>query len=224
MQTNIRVHITTKIAFIRQNIERKSPVIENRPNNQTNSSFLLFTYINLNYRIMKTCRYTLRLKKAIVIIMALIVSTQLYSQNSNAIGVRLGTDPGITYKHYFGGQGGMELMLHTGYRGLIFTGLYEWHLPFGVPGLQGYLGVGAHIGTLDRWVVARRRHNGKVDYVYVEQGGRASFGPDGIMGIEYRIPGAPVDIGFDIKPGLDFGPRDYIIGTFNSAFSVRYRF
>lgn len=164
------------------------------------------------------------LKHIAVIVVAIVFSSQANAQSSNAIGVRLGTDPGITYKHYFGGNGGMELMLHTGYRGLIFTGLYEWHLSFGVPGLQGYLGVGGHLGTLDRWVVARRRNNGKVDYVYVEQGSRASFGPDGIMGIEYRIPGAPVDISFDIKPGLDFGPRDYIIGTFNSAFSVRYRF
>ncbi|UPT65676.1 MAG: hypothetical protein M0D57_14205 [Sphingobacteriales bacterium JAD_PAG50586_3] len=173
---------------------------------------------------MKMGERNFNLKHGLIAIALMLCTTNIYSQNSNAIGIRLGSDPGITYKHYFGGNGGMELMLHTGYRGLIFTGLYEWHLPFGVPGLQGYLGVGAHIGTLDRWVVARRRNNGKVDYVYVEQGGRASFGPDGIMGIEYRIPGAPVDIGFDVKPGLDFGPRDYVIGTFNSAFSVRYRF
>lgn len=172
---------------------------------------------------MKTGRYNFQPKKLLIAVAAIILSSQLYSQN-NAIGVRLGTDPGITYKHYFSGKGGMELMLHTGYRGLLFTGLYEWHLPFaGTPGLQGYLGVGAHIGSFNRWVVARRRPNGKVDYVYVANG-TPSFGPDFIMGIEYRIPGAPVDIGFDIKPGLDFWPRDYIIGTFNSAFSVRYRF
>lgn len=172
---------------------------------------------------MKTRSYKLQIKHLAVIVIAMLLSSQLSAQK-NAIGVRLGTDPGITYKRYFAGNGGMELMLTTAsYRGLVLTGLYEWHLPFaGAPGLFGYLGVGGHVGTFNHWVATRRYRNGHTEVIYVDGSG-PSFGVDGIMGLEYRIPGAPLTIGLDIKPGIDIY-RDAVIGTFNGAFSFRYRF
>lgn len=174
---------------------------------------------------MRTNRILQKAKSIVLIAAAVLISSLAMAQTTggrNSIGVRLGTDPGVTFKHYTGGNGGVELILHTGYRGLLLTGLYEWHLPFPTaPGLFGYLGVGGHIGFWDHW--AHRRYNrGKDEWIW-EDGHGPSFGIDGVMGLEYRIPNAPLIIGFDLKPGIDIYRRTPY-GTINAAFSFRYRF
>lgn len=174
---------------------------------------------------MTTTRLLHKAKGTIIIAAAMLICTGAMAQTSgakNSIGVRLGTDPGVTFKHYTGGNGGVELILHTGYRGLLFTGLYEWHLPFPTaPGLFGYLGIGGHIGFWDHW--AHRGYKRDRDEWIWEDGRGPSFGIDGVMGLEYRIPNAPVIIGIDLKPGVDIYRRS-AFGTMNAAISFRYRF
>jgi hypothetical protein len=171
---------------------------------------------------MKTQLKTRLLKRLAILALAFILQTVYVNAQQNALGVRLGTDPGITYKRYFANNGGVELMLHTGYRALLFTGLYEWHLPFnGAPGLYGYLGAGAHFGAYNRVLIYRRYRDGSVRGAYVYD--TPSAGVDGIMGLEYRIPSAPVNLGIDIKPSIDFY-RGGAYGLLDAAFSVRFRF
>lgn len=166
-----------------------------------------------------------KIKQAIrlgILAVAFAISTHTVYAQQNAIGIRLGTDPGITYKRYFANNGGVELMLHTGYRGVLFTGLYEWHLPFkGAAGLYGYLGAGAHFGAYNRVLMYRRYRDGSVRAAYIYD--TPSAGIDGIFGIEYRIPAAPLTLGLDLKPSVDLY-RHTAYGLLDGAFSVRFRF
>jgi hypothetical protein len=74
--------------------------------------------------------------------------------------------------------------------GVRFTGLYELHYPLlQVDGLQWYVGPGAHIGFYD-------------DKYY---GGSTFFGIDGVLGIDYKIPGAPLNVSLDWNPSFEFG-------------------
>ncbi len=168
-----------------------------------------------------------KFKKAIglaLLSFILLISSQstLNAQQKNAIGLRLGYVPGITYKRYFANNGGVELILQTGYRGILFTGLYEWHFPFPTaPGLFAYVGVGGHIGGYNR-VWGYRKGKGPYDDVYIYES-RPSVGIDAIVGLEYRIPSVPITLGLDIKPSIDFYYRS-AYGRYDGALSIRFRF
>ncbi len=151
-------------------------------------------------------------------------ATQLHAQQGQTgVGIRLGTDPGITVKHFVTERGAIEGILHTGYRGLQVTGLYEWHTPLSsAPGFKFYAGLGAHLGVFNHYVrVHHHNHNHHGDVIYTES--HASFGPDGIIGLEYDFTEIPLNLGLDLKPAIDFHyghAHTYVDG----AFSVRVLF
>jgi hypothetical protein len=133
-------------------------------------------------------------------------STLMHAQQGQTgVGVRLGTDPGITVKHFVRENGAIEGILHTGYRGLLITGLYEWHTPLSEPaGFKFYAGLGGHLGVFDHYVHVHHHyyHHHYDDVVYSDT--HASFGPDGIIGLEYDFTEIPLNMGLDIKPAIDF--------------------
>lgn len=153
-------------------------------------------------------------------------AAQLHAQQGQTgVGIRLGTDPGITVKHFLRERGAIEGILHTGYRGLMITGLYEWHTPItSAPGLKFYAGVGAHIGMFDHYkrYYYYDRHGNHYDVVYTDRRG-ASFGPDGIIGLEYDFTAIPLNLGLDLKPALDFH-GDHVHTYVDGALSVRVLF
>lgn len=141
-------------------------------------------------------------------------------QGQTGIGLRLGTDPGITVKHFVRPNAAIEGILHTGYRGLLVTGLYEWHKPLSDPtGLKFYGGIGAHLGVFNRY--RYYRYGPYYDVVYVSN--RASFGPDAIIGIEYDFTEIPLNLGLDLKPAVDFY-HGYSYMYVDGAISVRVLF
>lgn len=143
-------------------------------------------------------------------------------QGQTGIGLRLGTDPGITVKHFVRPTGAIEGILHTGYRGLLVTGLYEWHKAIGnaeAPGLKLYGGIGGHFGVFNHYYYYRRGYYHDVVYVY----NRPSLGPDAIMGIEYDFTDIPLNLGLDLKPGIDFY-SGYGYVYLDGALSVRALF
>lgn len=138
---------------------------------------------------------------ATIVCVLLLSSDTSAQQGQTGIGLRLGTDPGITVKHFVAPNGAIEGILHTGYRGLLITGLYEWHKSVGTePGLKLYGGLGGHFGVFNRSIYYRKGYYYDVVYVY----NRPSVGVDGIMGIEYYFTGIPLSLGLDLKPGVDF--------------------
>lgn len=146
-------------------------------------------------------------------------------QGQTGVGIRLGTDPGITVKHFVRENGAIEGILHTGYRGLMVTGLYEWHTPISsAPGLKFYAGLGAHLGMFDHYSrYYYYRHGNHYHYDVIEGHRGVSIGPDGIIGLEYDFSEIPLNLGLDIKPALDFH-GDHVHTYVDGALSVRVLF
>ena len=144
------------------------------------------------------------------------------------IGLRLGYEAGLTVKHFIGNNA-IEGILSRGwgYGGFRLTGLYEFQKPItSTEGLSWYIGFGAHIGAYNGNYYGYSAYNGG----YYDKHGnwhpdgyRRSYmvlGVDGILGLEYVFPDAPLSLSLDIKPYVDLiGYGSHFI---DGALSVRY--
>lgn len=164
-----------------------------------------------------------KLGKLPMIIAALaffVTGKMMAQQGQTDVGLRLGTDPGITVKHFVRPNGAIEGILHTGYRGLLVTGLYEWHKGIGDdPGLKLFGGIGGHFGIFNHYAYYRRGYYYDVVYVY----NRPSLGPDAILGLEYDFHEIPLNLALDLKPAIDFY-AGYAYTYLDGALSVRVLF
>lgn len=111
------------------------------------------------------------------------------SSYQTAVGVKF--YPGaISVKHFVNDKAALEGLASFWKGGVRITGLYELHYPLlQVDGLQWYIGPGAHIGFYD-----------SNDY-----DGNVFFGIDGVLGVDYKIPGAPLNVSLDWNPSFEFG-------------------
>ncbi len=107
-----------------------------------------------------------------------------------ALGVKF--YPGaITFKHFLDSKSAVEAIGYFYNHGTRITGLYELHYDIsGAPGLKWYIGPGAHLGFYDsKW------------------GGGVSVGVDGVLGLDYKFKGAPINLSLDWQPSFEFGNR-----------------
>jgi hypothetical protein len=128
-----------------------------------------------------------------------------------ALGVKVWDGGGISLKHFFNERGAGELIAFFWNRGFRLTGLYEIHgdIP-GASGLKWYIGPGAHVGFYDY-----TRGNNKVDGTFI--------GIDGVLGLDYKFNGAPINISLDWQPSFEFG--DYVGFNGNwGGLGIRYTF
>lgn len=143
------------------------------------------------------------MKKIICLFIVAMIATTKMSQaqslGSNyrtGLGVKLEYWEGgaISIKHFVKPSAALEGLISFWRYGTQFTGLYEFHGPItGAPGLKWYIGPGGHIGFWsDRW---------KNDYPDRSVG--AYFGLDGVLGLDYKFRGAPINLSLDIQPGFD---------------------
>jgi len=135
------------------------------------------------------------------------------SDYQTAVGVKFW--PGaITVKHFIQDNRALEGLASFWDHGFRFTGLYEIHGDIaGAPGLKWYVGPGAHIGAYNgSWY-----HN---DYYYRDGG--FSLGIDGVLGLDYKINGAPIALSLDIQPYLELVNHAYF-DTWGGL-AVRYTF
>ncbi|MFT3823762.1 MAG: hypothetical protein QM731_07565 [Chitinophagaceae bacterium] len=90
-----------------------------------------------------------------------------------------------------------------GFRG---TALYEFHGNIaGAPGLKWYAGPGAHLGVYNEdW----RRHHG--DHYYYYGDGDVSAGFDGVVGLDYKFKGAPINLSADLQPFVELADHAYM--------------
>jgi hypothetical protein len=156
--------------------------------------------------------------KIIILLFVLITSSVVKSQSyQSAVGVRIGgLTNGITLKHFISQSSALEGILSIGNRTFIVTGLYEMHTPVDHSHLFFfYYGVGAHLGFFQDGGYYYY-HN---DLVYSRE---AVVGVDGIIGLGYKFKTAPINIGMDFKPFVDFnnGSKMY----FDGGLSIRYTF
>jgi len=129
------------------------------------------------------------------------------STYTTALGVRIWDGGGITLKHFFNDRNAGELIGYFWRNGVRFTGLYEIHGDItGAKGLRWYIGPGAHIGF------------------YNSKYGDGSFGGiDGVLGLDYKFNGAPINVSLDWQPSFEFGDNRGFYGGWGGL-GIRYTF
>lgn len=129
------------------------------------------------------------------------------STYKTALGVKVWDGAGISFKQFLNGNNALELIGYFYNQGARITGLYEIHGPInGAPGLQWYIGPGAHIGF----------YNSK-------HGDGVFAGIDGVLGLDYKFNGAPINISIDWQPSFEFGENRGFYGNWGGL-GIRYTF
>lgn len=121
------------------------------------------------------------------------------STYERAIGGRFGVANGITYKHFLNESHAIDGIVNfqgnRSFRIFKLMGLYEIHQPINfidVDGMQWYYGFGGGLGSYR--------------YKDTDESGLAwSF--DGVIGIDYKIPTAPINLSLDWKPTMELTPE-----------------
>lgn len=132
----------------------------------------------------------------LLLVFAFVLQTKAQSVGSDyrtAVGVKV--YPGaITLKHFTREHVALEGLLSFWRYGFRFTGLYEYHDDInGAPGLKWYIGPGAHLGFYnDRWA----------NRLLADEDDRLDLGVDGVIGLDYKINGAPLNISLDWQPSF----------------------
>ncbi|MBQ8220899.1 MAG: hypothetical protein IJZ31_06810 [Bacteroidaceae bacterium] len=143
------------------------------------------------------------LMMAALMVATLTVSAQDYNW---AVGVRGGALSGLTAKKNLGGnaiEAGLSLGTHT----INVEGTYQWQQPIITDGFNLYYGVGAYAGL----------------YTF-ENTGYLHLGAEGVLGLEYKIPGAPIALSVDYRPTFNilggFGHSNF----YNFGLGVKFCF
>jgi hypothetical protein len=172
------------------------------------------------------------MKKIYTCFMLCIAAMLMFSATTNAqyytgVGVRLGKfASGVSFKYFFDANNaqGIEVIAaktKTARGGYVLTALYESQTPITMPLIQIPLdivfGGGAHAGYFPKGYYKLR--DGEL-YPYGDK--IITAGIDAILGLEYKVPVAPITIGADIMPFYDIlnpGPE-----FLDLSIAVRYVF
>lgn len=126
---------------------------------------------------------------------------------TTALGVKFLDGAGITLKHFISKRDALEGIGFFWNQGSRITGLYELHYDInGAPGLKWYVGPGVHIG-----------------FYNTKNGGGSWAGIDGVLGLDYKINNAPLNLSLDWQPSFEFGTGRGFTGNWG-GFGVRYTF
>ena len=144
-------------------------------------------------------------------LMVTFIQAQSKSSNSSsyttALGVKVWDGGGISFKHFLTDRNAIELIGYFWSQGIRITGLYEIHGPIsGASGLQWYIGPGAHVG-----------------FYNTKYGDGAFIGIDGVLGLDYKFNGAPINISLDWQPSFEFGDNRGFVGSWGGL-GIRYTF
>ncbi|MBC7850132.1 MAG: hypothetical protein H7Y31_10370 [Chitinophagaceae bacterium] len=126
----------------------------------------------------------------ISLLLITIVSSTISAQNYRfAAGVRLSSasptiSNSVTAKYFITETSAIEGLVSFGSRFGI-AALLELHRPFNQSGLGWFYGGGVYAGFED---------------------GTSYVGPTGIVGLDYKFPGIPLNLSLDWKPELDIVP------------------
>lgn len=160
------------------------------------------------------------MKQIIILLFAFGIASTAFSQELNtgssyktAIGIKI--YPGaISVKHFIKPNIAWEGLGYFWQYGFRATALYEIHGDInGVDGLKWYVGPGAHVGFYNnRWAID-----------YPSRANGPSIGVDGILGLDYKIQGAPLDVSFDWQPSFDFIGYNNFEGGWGGL-AIRYTF
>ncbi len=140
---------------------------------------------------------------------SLTASAQSYE---NAVGVRIGSYNGVNFKTFLNTNKALDLNLavrsNDNFKRFILTGLYEVHNPIGgAPGLLWYYGGGGSVGS----------------YKVRNSDGELFLSADGVLGLDYKFDGVPLNLAVDWRPRLELTP-DTNFGTGDVGLAIRLTF
>ena len=153
------------------------------------------------------------MKKIVIRFILCISAAVMIAQAANAqyytgVGVRLGKfASGVSFKYFFDANNASAIELiaaktKTARGGYVFTALYESQTPIDLPILHIPLdivfGGGVHAGYFPKGYYKLR--DGEL-YPYGDK--IFTVGIDAILGLEYKIPVAPITVGVDCMPFYD---------------------
>lgn len=154
-----------------------------------------------------------KMKKKIIALIALalplLAVNTVHAQDYNtAIGVNLGPDMGVGFKHFLGERSAIEAQAayNITHHGFMVSAVYQYHVPL-AKGFNLYAGGGLNIGALQLG-----RNHGKSEF---------ALGLDPTVGFEYKFANAPIALAIDYKPNINltcFSQWDL------AAFKIRYTF
>jgi len=147
-------------------------------------------------------------KLLVATLLVLLTASVTMAQNyKNALGVKVWDGAGISFKHFFSTNKAGELIGYFWNRGSRITGLYEIHGPVnGARGLKWYIGPGVHIGF------------------YNTKFSACTFaGIDGVIGLDYKFNGSPINLSLDWQPSFEFGDGRGFAGSWGGL-GIRYTF
>jgi hypothetical protein len=160
--------------------------------------------------IMKKLLFTL---VAIATLTTISITNAKAQDYKNAIGGRFGSYNGITFKTGLSKGAMLELIgnfrSNKNFSWAQVTGLYEVYNPIGgAPGLKWYYGAGASIGSVKNKFIDESD-------VYL--------GVNGVLGLDYKFNGAPINLSLDWIPTLRLTPdTDFYSGDI--GLGVRFTF
>jgi hypothetical protein len=143
-----------------------------------------------------------------LLIGAFVVKAQQQNNGTSyttAVGLKM--YPGaVSVKHFIAKDRAVEGLAYISQDEFRLTGLYEIHNDLGsVEGLKWYVGAGAHMG------------------IWKDRYGTVSFGVDGVLGLDYKIKGAPLNLSFDWQPSFNFIGYNYFESAWGGL-GIRYTF
>ncbi|WP_162343432.1 hypothetical protein [Cyclobacterium salsum] len=157
-------------------------------------------------------------KKSMIFVFALMMGLGLLNESraqtyATGIGLRAGVSNGLTVKHFIQSDVALEGILHSRWRGLVLTGLYEVHKDIReVRGLRWFYGGGAHIGSWNSGNTVKRDYSGTT-----------IVGIDGIIGLDFKFADAPINLSLDYKPAFNIINDAGFWGD-EVALSIRFTF
>lgn len=129
-----------------------------------------------------------------------------------------GYENGISAKYFYAPQVAIEGVLGFRNQGVVITCLYEMYVsPFPVEELRLYYGGGAHIGAEGSGIY---QTFGGRNEVYKNQ--TVLLGLDGVVGVEYQIPKAPIAVSLDLNPRIEVATGPFI--DIAPGLGVKYTF
>ncbi len=149
------------------------------------------------------------MKKTLLLFAAIVIMSSAFAQEyTQAIGLRIGSSIGASYKQFIQPtraiEGILDLDILDGDQMKIkVTGIYQFHFDVNVDGLSLFAGPGASAG------------------IYI--GDRSGFlmAIDGMAGVEYKFANAPIALSFDWNPKVQI-ITDAGFKPNNFGLTVRY--
>ena len=164
------------------------------------------------------------LRNLFLIAAAMVIGNEASAQltSPHAIGLRFGSASGITYRYTLAENRALEGVLSVRSNSTSSTfrlvGLYQYHKELPMDNFSWYYGFGGSIGNYT--YKAFTNNEGR----NIPKSTELSLSIDGIVGVEYSLPTAPISLSLDVKPYFDFVQESTIRIFDPIGFSIRYKF